>query len=161
MKLSSIFITFIFVATLSSCDVRSEIAKKNMEKYEATPNSSPYPVPSPQGSPIDPKDVVTADINQEGTSISFNMGDNKRSATCSKLDRVMVNGDNHKITIKGACRRITINGDGNEVTADAALEFTLNGSGNTLRYSRFVNGARPSIVENRTGNTIERISAPK
>ena len=161
MKVPALIIPIVLVATLSSCDVRSEIAKKNMEKYEATPNSSPYPVASPQGSPIDPKDVVTADINQESGSISFNMGDNKRSAACTKLDHVMVNGDNHKITIKGACRRITINGDANDVTADAALEFTVNGSGNTLRYSRFVNGARPRIVENRTGNTIERVSAPK
>ena len=41
----------------------------------------------------------------------------------------------------------------------AATEFVFNGSENTVKYSRFVNGKQPNIVENKPGNVIEQVSA--
>jgi hypothetical protein len=51
-----------------------------------------------------------------------------------------------------------INGDNNQVTADAAAEFVLNGTSNSLKYARFVNGKQPLIADNQAGNTVEKIA---
>lgn len=146
------------IAILASCDVRSGIAKKNMEKYTLTPTQIPGILPTPAGTPIAPADIVEVDVNLDGDLIPINgYGQNKTTA-CTKFNRVMVNGDANKVTIKGVCRQIMINGDKNEITADAAMEFVFNGSENIVRYSRFPNGKRPSVIENRAGNIVERIS---
>ena len=51
-----------------------------------------------------------------------------------------------------------INGDSNQINGDAALEFVINGENNTVKYSRFVNGKRPTVKENAPGNMIEKTS---
>lgn len=146
----------LLIALFASCDVRSEIAKKNMEKYTSTPIPSISPTPT---APIEPADIVEVDINLQGDPISINGHGQNKTADCTKFNRVMVNGNGSVIMIKGACRQIMINGDGNEITANAAMEFVVNGSENIIRYSRFTNGKRPSVIENRAGNVIEKTSA--
>ena len=63
------------------------------------------------------------------------------------------------IIAKGACRQIMINGDRNKITADAAMEFVLNGSENIVKYSRFPNGKQPTVIDNRGGNVVEKAPA--
>lgn len=143
---------------LASCDVRSETAKREMEKYtSSTPTPMPTPTPEPS---IDPAESVTVDTSVEGTTISVDGMKEKKSANCTRYDRVMVNGDKNTVTIKGVCSRIMVNGDGNEVSLDAASEFVLNGTENSVRFLRYANGKRPVIVENKAGNTIEKTEAP-
>jgi hypothetical protein len=77
---------------------------------------------------------------------------------CTKYNLVMINGDSSEVIISGACQKVTVNGDGNQITADASVEFALNGSENKITYSRFPNGRRPIVTENLKGNTIEHVS---
>jgi hypothetical protein len=127
-----------------------------MEKYTSTPTPSISPTPTLE--PIDPADIVEVDTRQEGPTISINGYGLSKTIACTKFDPVMVNGDENVVTIKGACRQVMINGDRNKIAADAAMEFVINGIENTVSYSRFANGKRPSVIENKTGNTIEKIS---
>jgi len=144
------------IATAAACDLRSETAKREMEKFTSSP--TPTFSPTPTAEPIDPADIVTVDASLQGDSISIDGYEQKRSADCSKFNRLMVNGDKNIITIKGVCQRIMVNGDKNQVTADAAMEIVINGTENTINYSRFANGQRPSVIQNRPGNTVERIA---
>jgi hypothetical protein len=157
MKKLFTIVCLLFIATLASCDVRSDTAKRDMEKFISSP--TPPITPFPTMTPVDPKDVVEVDTSQQGDTIHFNGEGQKKTESCTKFNRLMVNGDKYVLTIKGVCRQIMINGDGNDITADAAMEFVLNGSNNTVRYSRYANGKQPTIVESRTGNTIEKVPA--
>jgi hypothetical protein len=147
---------FVFtIAILSSCDMRSGTAKEEMDKFSGTPTPTITPPPTP--TPVDPADVVQVDTAQEGERLTVNGHSQNKTLACTKYDRVMVNGNGSTATITGPCRQIMINGDGNQITADAASEFVLNGTSNSLKYSRFVNGKQPVIMENQSGNTIEKI----
>lgn len=143
------------IATLIGCDLRSETAKREMEKYTSSP--TPAIVASPTKTPVDPKDVLEVDTSMEGDTIHFNGEDPKKTVGCTKYNRVLINGDKYTLLIKGGCRQVMINGDGNDITAEAATEFVFNGSENNVEYSRFVNGKQPNIVENKDGNTIEHV----
>ena len=143
------------VAMLASCDLRSGIAKENMEKFNPTPTPPFSPTPTPV--PIDPADIVVVDIDQEGDVLSVNGYDQKKTINCTKFNRVRVNGDTNLANIKGVCREIMINGDKNEITVDAAMEFVFNGSENKVKYSRFPNGKQPLVTQNRPGNIIEKV----
>ena len=79
------------VAMLASCDLRSGIAKENMEKFNPTPTPPFSPTPTPV--PIDPADIVVVDIDQEGDVLSVNGYDQKKTINCTKFNRVRVNGD--------------------------------------------------------------------
>ena len=157
MRIPFICFFVLSIAILASCDMRSGIAQKEMEKYELAP--TPTFAPQPTGTPIDPSDVVQVDIYQEGDAISIDGFKLNKTAACTKYDRVKVNGDENVITAKGACRQIMVNGDRNKITADAASEFVFNGSENIVKYSRFANGKQPSVVDNQGGNTVEKIPA--
>lgn len=157
IKTLPIIFCMLLIALVGSCDVRSEIAKKNMEKY--LPSPTPPVVPAPTEAPIDPAESIEVDTALQGDPVSVDGHDQKKTTACPKFNRVVVNGDTNTIRLKGACRQIMINGDKNELIVDAAMEFVLNGSENIIRYSRFANGKRPTIIENRAGNIIEKISA--
>lgn len=157
IKTLPIIFCMLLIALVGSCDVRSEIAKKNMEKY--LPSPTPPVLPAPTEAPIDPKESIEVDTGLQGDPVSIDGHDQKKTAACPKFNRVKVNGNANTVKIKGACRQIMINGDRNEITVDAAMEFVLNGSENVIRYSRFANGKPPTIIENRAGNIIEKISA--
>lgn len=148
----------LLVVVLSSCDLRSGTAKKEMERWESSPAPPPAAAPAPEGPPIELADIVAVDTTVLGEIVTVNGHDQKTSAVCSKLDQVMVNGNKNVVTVTGACRQIMINGDNNQITADAAIEFVFNGSANVLRHSRFVNGKRPIVKENQQGNVIEKIA---
>jgi len=156
MKILLLILFVSLIPIVAACDVRSEIAKKNMDKFVSSP--TPPMSPTPVGTPIDPADIVEVNVNLKGKTIYVDGDKQRRAAACAQFDRVMVNGDNSEIKVNGACSQIMINGDGNKITADAVSEFVLNGSENTVRYSRFVNGKLPSVIENRAGNIIEKIS---
>jgi hypothetical protein len=143
------------IAITTSCDMRSGTAKEEMDKFSGTPTPTITLPPTP--TPVDPADVVQADTTQEGERLTVNGHSQNKNLTCTKYDRVMVNGNGSTATITGACRQIMINGDGNQITVDAAAEFVLNGTSNSLKYSRFVNGKQPVITENQSGNVIEKI----
>lgn len=145
------------VAFVASCDFRSGIARENMEKYESTPTPSISPTPTPV--PIDPADIVKVDEYQEGDVLSVNIPDIKTIRNCTKFNRITVNGDANVVTITGVCRRIMINGDRNQITVDAAMELVFNGSENKVKYSRYPNGKHPLVIENRSGNIIEKVPA--
>ena len=157
MRLFTTITSLLLVAAFAGCDLRSETAKREMEKFSGTP--TPALSPTPPEAPIDPADVVQADVNIESEKITVNGYDQKKSIACSKLQRVMISGGRNTITIKGACRQIMINGDSNQITSDAAIEIVMNGNRNNVQYSRFVNGKRPIIKDNAGGNTVEKITA--
>ena len=147
----------LWIAILASCYMRSGIAKHDMEKYE--PAATPTLAPPPAGTPVDQADIVAVDVSQEGDPIAIDGDNQKKTTACTKFNRLMVNGDDSVITVKGACRQIMINGDRNKITADAAMEFVFNGSENIVKYSRFPNGKQPSVIDNQGGNLVEKVSA--
>jgi hypothetical protein len=156
----SIFaITCISLFAITSCDLRNETAKRSMERFASTP--TPQFSPAPSESPIDPLDVVNVETSVEGEPIYIDGPDLKRTVNCSKFNSVKINGNKNTVTIAGVCKQVMINGDSNRVTADASTEYVFNGTENVLKYSRFANGKRPVITENRGGNEIEKIAAEK
>jgi hypothetical protein len=153
-----IFLMMVLSAGLSaSCDFRSETAKQEMEKFSGTPTPTVVPSPSPTPTPIDRADAVQVDTAIEGEVLGINGSEKKQSANCTKYNAVKINGDKNVLKVSGTCRQIMFNGDNNDVTADAATEFVFNGTGNTLRYSRFANGKFPSVVQGQSGNVIEKV----
>ncbi|MFT3745958.1 MAG: DUF3060 domain-containing protein [Pyrinomonadaceae bacterium] len=145
------------VAILASCDVRSGTAKEEMEKFSGSPTPTFAP-PSPEPTP-DPADSIAVDVSVEGSTITVLGYKEKKNAVCSKFDRVMINGDDNIVTIKGGCSQVVANGDRNQITAEASLAFVLNGSENTVKYTKYINGRRPTITEPIGGNTIEKVAA--
>jgi hypothetical protein len=144
-------------AGLISCDLRNETAKRGVEKYASTPQPPMSPLPTP--TPVEPVDIAEVDTSLEGDTIPITGHEQKKTVSCSKYNRVLVNGDGSVINVAGVCRQIMINGDGNKITLDAAMEIVLNGSDNSVKYSRYVNGKQPSVSDNRGGNLVEKIAA--
>ena len=157
MKILVVLNFLLLFIVLSGCDFRSETAKREMEKFNGTP--TPTIAPTPTEGPIDPAEVIKADISVQGDMVTVNGYDQKKSVVCSKFNQVMISGAKNTVTIKGACRQISVNGDGNQIISDGALEFVLNGGKNTVGYSQYVNGKRPVTKDNGEGNTIEKITA--
>jgi hypothetical protein len=157
MKSIIFFLAVISFLTLASCDVRSERAKRALEKFEPAP--VPVVSPTPELEPIDPADVLEVDIAQQGELISLNDPKAKKTVVCSKYNQVMLNDSDGVITIKGACRQIMINGDRNDVTAEAVMSIVFNGEENKVKYSKYANGTRPVVTNNKKGNTAEKIAA--
>ncbi len=158
MKILLTILTVILLAMLTSCDVRSGTAKRALEKLEPAP--IPSILPTPVETPIDPADVVEVDIMQQGDLISLNEPKQKKTVVCNKYNQVMLNDSDGVITIKGACRQIMINGNRNDVTAEAVMGIVFNGEENKVKYSRYANGKRPVVTNNKPGNITEKISAP-
>ena len=153
-------VTFLLLfAFFAACDLRSDTAKKEMEKFSGSP--TPTRTPMPAEIPVDPADVIRTETDVPGETISVAGSDLKRSISCPKFNRVMINGSRNVVTAKGACKNIMVNGDGNQINSEAAVEFVLNGESNTVNYSRFVNGKRPIVSDNAGGNVIEKVSAAK
>ena len=158
MKSSLITFAMIAISVSAACDVQSGITKKSVEKYGPTP--APSISATPVLEPIDPADVVQVDTSIQGPLISVNNPKDKMNLVCDKYNRVMVNGGDKVVTVKGACSQIMLNGNGNKVTAEAVMEIVFNGSNNEVRYSRYGNGNRPNVVDNKGGNISEKIDAP-
>ncbi len=156
MNKTTILVACVLAATLfSSCDPRSETAKKGVEKFVSSPTPRIAPAPTP--TPVNPADVVEVDTSLEGERISIAGNEKRKSVTCTRFDRVFVNGNRNEVTVKGVCRQVMINGDVNKLNIDAAAEFEFNGSDNELNYSRYPNGKQPIVVENRPGNVVKKV----
>ncbi len=157
--MTNISIAFLILVTImfAGCDLRSDTAKREMEDFSGTP--TPTRPPLPVETPIDPSEIVRVGTEVPGDTISVLETKVKKTFTCAKFDRVMINGDDNTLTIKGACQRIMVNGERNEITTDAAAEFLLNGSSNKITYSRFINAKQPLINDNGDTNTIEYVAA--
>lgn len=155
MKIT-VVIPLILIFTLASCDLRSGTAKKEMEKFETKPTPAFSPLPTP--TPVDPADVLKVQAVEEPGKISINGSSQTQPAACKKFDRVIVNGDDNTLTIKGACSQIMLNGDRNKVMVDTSIEFVMNGSENEVSYAYFPNGKPPVVIENRAGNRVEKVS---
>ncbi len=154
MKFKLIIAGVLIVAGISACDVQSGITKKAVEKYEPTPK--PSVSPTLEHPPINPSDVVQVDTSQQGEMISFNKPKETRAVTCDKYNQVMVNNSDNVITIKGACSQIMVNGDRNDITTEATMSVVFNGVENKVKYSKYGNGKRPNITDNKAGNTTEK-----
>ena len=124
-----------------------------MEKYEPTPTPEKVVVVE---EPIDPADIMTVDTNADGPSININDNGTKTSVNCNKYNRVTVNSDGADVKIKGGCSRLSINGNQNKVTAVGVAEIIVNGGGNTVNYSKYLNGKKPQISDNGHTSTIEK-----
>lgn len=156
MRVTTALLLLISLISVGSCDLRSGIAKDEMEKFSGTP--TPTRTPPPPEEPIDPADSVTVDTNQPMASISLAGGNKTKSANCSKFENVSLNGNRTVVTIKGSCRQITVNGNDNEISVDAVMSVVINGENNSLKHVRYVNAKRPSVTDNGDGNTIEKIA---
>lgn len=147
----------VLLLPFSACDVQSEMAKKSVEKYTATPSPSASIVPE---EPIDPADVITVDLSQQqGPKIIVNTTFKKTVLDCNKYNRVSVNGDAWEVTIRGACEQIVINGDRNRVAVNATSEIMFNGAGNSIQYTKYINGRRPFVSDNGPDNLVEKVAA--
>jgi hypothetical protein len=152
----SLFLVTVLVA--SACDVQSGMSRKSVEKYLPSPTPTFAPTPTPE--PIDPADILTVDTSvADGRMIEINVYDQKRSAKCDRYNRVQLNGDGNTVDLKGGCQQVMINGDRNKVIAEASMEYVLNGQNNTVTYTKFANGKRPTITDNGQGNVIDHAAA--
>ena len=159
MKILLIALAVTVGYVFSACDVQSGMSKQSVEKFVGTP--TPTLAPTPFEPPIDPADVVTVDTSMQGPTLSVNTARDKKDLVCDKYNRVMLNGGDKVVTIKGVCSQIMLNGNNNDVTAEAVMEIVFNGGENKVRYSRYGNGQRPAITDNNKGaNLVEKVNAP-
>lgn len=141
---------------LAGCEVQSDISKKSVEEYQPTPTPA---IVRQTPEPIDPADVVAADISKQGPTIFANEDSGKKTVNCKEYNRVMINGSQNEITITGVCSQIMVNGHGNIVSAVAAAEIITYGRENEVSYTKFANGNRPMINDSAGSNTIEKVAA--
>ncbi len=156
MRVTAVLLLLISLTVFTGCDLRSGIAKEEMEKFSGTP--TPTRTPEIPEAPIDPADSVNVDTTQPMASISLDGGSKTKTANCSKFETVTLNGSKTVVTLKGNCRQIMINGDGNQVTVEGVMSVVINGEDNVLKHSRYINGKRPTVTDNADGNTIEKIA---
>jgi hypothetical protein len=156
MKTLLTAVSLVLIAMFASCDMRSGTAKEEMEKFSGSPTPTISPTPTP--TPINPADIVQVDTNQEGDTLTVNGTKQNKTVPCKKFDQVMINASASTVTVTGVCRQIMVNGSGNQITADAAMDFTFNGTDNTLKYARYANGKQPLITQNQAGNTVDKIA---
>lgn len=157
MKSVTLLTLLLLLCCFAACDLRSGIAKEEMEKFSGTP--TPTRTPEIPEAPIDPKDSITVDTTVMGDAISIDGGSQKKAVTCKKFDRVAVNGSRGTISIKGPCRQLMVNGNNNEINAEALMDIVVNGEANTIKYTKYVNAKRPTVKDNEGGNTIEKVAA--
>ena len=122
---------FYRTVALLACDVRSDTAKREMEKFTGTP--TPVPSPTPTEAPIDPAAIVQADTNGLGELIDLYTNTGKKSVECKKFERVEIYANGSELTVKGVCRQIKISGDNNKINADAVMALIFAGDNNTIR----------------------------
>lgn len=159
MKNPGLNITLIICAVASACDVQSGITKKSVEKYAPSPTPAWKIVVEDQ---IDPADAIAVDTAVQGPQIFISKPEEaKKIVKCDKYNRIMVNGDAKEVRIIGVCSQIMINGSRNKVTAVAVAEIIVNGRENSVEYSKYANGKKPSIDDNGDGNTILKVDSPK
>ncbi len=157
MKLNLLITAILVLSFTAACDVQSGITKKSVEKFEPSP--TPTIVKATPEPPIDPADIVTADTSTPGPVLSVNKSADKKPVDCAKFNNINVNADQQEVVIKGACNKLMINGDGNRITGVAFNEIVINGTDNTIEHSKYLNGRRPIIDDNASGNTVSRIPA--
>lgn len=146
-----------FAAFVPACDPQSGIASRSVEKYVTTP--TPQATAAPEA-PIDPAEIVTADVTNEGPKITVKRITDNKALNCDKYNRVAINVNDQSFVIRGVCSELMINGDRNRVTLVATSTIVLNGNANTVEYSKFANGKRPFVKDNGGANTIEKVAAP-
>lgn len=151
-KIVPIFVVFGLIAGVAwiAHDLRSGALPGGLD--DTSRSAVPSITPTPESTPI-----VQVDPTVEGTMLTVNGHSQKQTVTCTKLDRVAINGSGTVATINGTCRQIMVNGDHDQITADASREFVFNGSGNRVTYTRFVNGKIPSIVDNAGENDVQNV----
>ena len=156
MKLLLVVSLIVFAGLVLSCDFRSGIAKEEMEKFSGTP--TPSITPTPEQTPIPGSAIVQADTSLDGPVLTVNdVG--QKTLNCTKYNLVSINVDASVVSIKGVCQKVTVNGDRNQVTAEAAIEFAFNGTGNSVTYSKFANGKQPIVTDNQASNTVDFAAA--
>ena len=67
---------------------------------------------------------------------------------------VRVDGDDNTLTLTGRCTTLTVNGDGNKIRAATVGSIVLNGNDNTVRWAKALKGARPTVNNPGSGNSI-------
>lgn len=142
------------IIVVAACDPQSGTARRGVANFIPTP--TPERTATPAEAPIDPADVVNVDIMQTGPTLSVNRAPVVNTLDCNKYNRASVNVSGRTITIKGACSQVMVNGDKNDISIAAVMEIVVNGSENTIRYSKYPNGKRPIIDDNGSGNTVEK-----
>lgn len=157
MKTFALHLTFFICICVTGCEVQSGITKKSVENYSPTP--APEKTVGVVEEPIDPADIIQADVSTQGPQIFISESTDKNNIDCSKYNRVMINRSGQEIKIKGVCSQLMINGDNNQVVAVAFSEIVLNGSANIVEYSKYANGKKPVVTDNTKENTVVK-SAP-
>lgn len=157
MKYAAITTALSLSLFLIGCDVQSGITQKSLEKYQPTP--TPEKIATPPEEPIDPADVLNADITLDGPTLSVNRETDKKNLNCDKYNRVTVNADEQKVKIIGACSKIVVNGRGNEIEAVGATEIIAYGQNNAITYSKFVLGKKPLVTDTSGTNTVTKVAA--
>lgn len=156
--MNKVLITVVAVVAigLAGCQAETETSKKSVE--ELKPSSTPARIQqTPE--PVDPADVVNADITKQGETLFADEDDGKKSLNCKEYNRVMVNGSGNEVTITGVCSQITVNGHRNKVSAVASAEIIAYGTGNEITYSKLANGKKPVVTDTSGSNTVTKAAA--
>ena len=86
------------------------------------------------------------------------LNDSGQEATfdCGKGGKVVVNGANNRVAIRGGCIKVLINGAQNQVAIESADRIAINGAGNEVLYHRGWTRKAPKIANTGVGNKIAR-----
>ena len=157
MKYATITAALSLSLFITGCELQSGITQKSLEKYQPTP--TPEKIATAPEEPIDPADVLNADITLDGPTLSVNRETDKKDLNCDKYNRVTVNADEQKVKITGACSKIVVNGRGNHVSVEGSTEIVTYGQNNTVEYSKYVSGKKPIITDSNGTNTITKVAS--
>jgi Protein of unknown function (DUF3060) len=82
-----------------------------------------------------------------------------QTIACGDQD-VVLGGSVNTITLTGACPKIEITGSRNVITVEAVGAIEINGTANSVGWSRSLGGATPRVGTTGLGNRVFRADAP-
>jgi hypothetical protein len=84
-------------------------------------------------------------INNSGQSLEL---------ACGEGGKVAVNGSTNEITITGNCSKLAVNGSMNDIDVEAVDKIAINGSGNSVGWTRGWKLKAPKVAKRGRNNKV-------
>ena len=100
-----------------------------------------------------PQRESTGDTKSQVISIEKNSADVTQAVNGQE---VKVNGNSNNVVLQGTTGQLTIQGNANDVSVDRVRTIHFRGNGNQVVYHELLEGVRPKVVSEGSGNAVSR-----